>query len=184
MEGFTHFWNLLMATGVLISIAAILGLVYTLALPTDGFSRKVSGFVGKKANVLGFLISVAAMVSSLVYSDVIGYPPCLLCWYARTMFYPQVFMYALALKKRDRGILDYSLLLTIVGMVITGYHYIAETVQYSPLPCSATGVSCLTRYVYEFGFITIPFMGLIGFTTLLFVVLVARKSQKSLTVTA
>ncbi len=184
MEAFTRFWNVLMAIGVLASIAAILGLVYALALPGDGFSKKVSGFVGKRANLLGFLISLAAMVSSLVYSDVIGYPPCLLCWYARTMFYPQVFMYALSLRKRDRGILDYSLLLTVVGMIVTGYHYVAETVQYSPLPCSAAGVSCLTRYVYEFGFITIPFMGLVGFATLFFVVLVAKKSQKSLAATA
>ncbi len=118
------------------------------------------------------------MVSSLIYSDVIGYPPCLLCWYARIAFYPMVLMFAMALfKKRDRGILDYCLGLTTFGIIITGYHTWTNIVGYSPLPCAAT-VSCLTRYVYEYGFITIPFMGLMGFITLFLALLAAKRFKK------
>ena len=167
-----------MVAGVFVGIIVILGFIYTLALPDDGFSKAVLAFVNKHANLLGFLISLAAMVSSLVYSDYIGYPPCLLCWYARTLFYPQVFMYALALKKRDRSVLDYSLVLTVLGMILTCYHFLTDMFQYSPLPCTVNGVSCLTRYVYVYGFITIPFMGFIGFTMLFFTVLVAKNAQK------
>ena len=180
MESFITFWNGLMAAGVFAGIAAILACFYALALPGDGFSKGLTGFVGKHANLLGFLISLAAMVSSLVYSDYIGYAPCLLCWYARTLFYPQVFMYALALKKRDRSVLDYSLVLTVLGMVLTCYHFLTDMFQYSPLPCTVNGVSCLTRYVYLFGFITIPFMGFICFAMLFCMVMVAKRAQKSL----
>ena len=179
MQAFIQFWNGLMAAGVFIGIAIILGFIYTLALPMDGFSRAVSAFVRKHANLLGFLIALAAMVSSLVYSDYIGYPPCLLCWYARTLFYPQVFMFGLALKKRDRSIWDYSLFLSVLGMVLTCYHFLTDMFQYSPLPCTVNGVSCLTRYVYMFGFITIPFMGFIGFTMLFLTILVAKKATKN-----
>jgi disulfide bond formation protein DsbB len=179
MESFTQVWNTLMALSVFGGIIAILTLLYTLALPQDALSKKISAFTGKHILVLGFLISLAAMVSSLVYSDVIGYPPCLFCWYARVAFYPQVFMYGLALYRKDFKILDYSLLLTVLGTIVTAYHYTAETIQYSPLPCAAAGVSCLTRYVYEYGFITIPIIGLVGFLTLLMCTLVARRALKN-----
>ena len=171
-----------MAAGVFAGIIVILGFLYTLALPDDGFSKAVLAFVHKHANLLAFIIALAAMVSSLVYSDYIGYPPCLLCWYARTLFYPQVFMFGLALKKRDRSIWDYSLLLSALGMILTCYHFLTDMFQYSPLPCTVGGVSCLTRYVDMFGFITIPFMGFIGFTMLLMTILVAKKAQKKLAV--
>lgn len=178
MESFTQSWNTLMAVSVLVGIMTILALLYTLALPEDALSKKISTFTGKHILTLGFLISLAAMVSSLVYSDLIGYPPCLFCWYARVAFYPQVFIYSLALYKKDFKILDYSLLLTVLGTIMTAYHYVAETVQYSPLPCAAAGVSCLTRYVYEFGFITIPLMGLVGFLALLLTTLIAKRELK------
>jgi disulfide bond formation protein DsbB len=153
--------------------------VFVLIAPEHPLAKKMSTFVHTHILTIGFLISLAAVVSSLVYSNVIGYPPCMLCWYARIAFYPQALMFAMALIKKDRSILPYTLALTIAGVVISTYHYIAESIQYSPLPCSAGSVSCLTRYVYEYGFITIPLMGLVGFASLLCALLVAKKASKS-----
>lgn len=167
-----------MVAGMFGSTAVSLLLLYTLIVPADPLSAKVRGFVSKQILWIGLALALAAMVSSLVYSDIIGFPPCLLCWYTRIAFYPQVFLYGLALWRKERFILDYALLLTVAGTIVSTYHYLSETFQYSPLPCAAGGVSCLTRYVYEFGFITIPFMGLVGFATLLLALLVERRARK------
>ena len=180
MESFIFVWNGLMAAAVFAGMLSIMALIYTLLLPTDGFSKSFGGFVSRNILTIGFLISVAAFVSSLVYSNVIGYPPCLFCWWARVMFYPQVLLYGLALFKKDRNILRYSLLLTSIGLDITVYHSIIMLTGESLVPCTVGGISCLTRDVFMFGFITIPFMGAVGFATLLFSLLVAKKSQNAI----
>lgn len=179
MEAFTHTWNLILSLGTFVSLAICILLVYSL-LVKDTLSQKISAFVSQNILWIGLGVSLVALVSSLVYSDIIGFAPCLLCWYTRVFFYPQVFLFGLALYRKERSILPYTLLLTTVGLIIGTYHYITESLQYSPLPCAVTGVSCLTRYVYEFGFITIPFMGLVGFLTLFLSLLLARKTKKSL----
>ena len=178
MESFISFWNGLMIAGVFAGLVYIMGLIYTLILPGDKFSKAMSGFVSKNILVIGFLLSLAAMVSSLVYSDIIGYPPCMFCWYARVMFYPQVFLFGRALLKKDQNILPYATILTVLGFVITVYHSIIQIVGESLVPCAVSGVSCLTRDVYVFGFITIPFMGVVGFGALLFSLLVTRSHHK------
>ena len=168
-----------MVAGMFASMAICLVFVYTLVLPHDKVSQKIQALVNKYILWIGLFLALSAMISSLVYSDIIGFPPCLLCWYTRVAFYPQVFLYGLALWRKERFILDYTLLLTAAGTLVSIYHYLSETFQYSPLPCAAGGVSCLTRYVYEFGFITIPFMGLIGFITLLLALIVAKRAKKN-----
>ena len=179
MQAFTEFWNSFMSLGVFGLIGVSILLIYVLLLPKDSISVWVGKFVSKNVLWIGLILTLSASLSSLVYSDIIGYPPCLFCWYARIAFYPQVALFGLALVKKDRNILSYTLLLSTLGVLISGYHTIAEAVQYSPLPCAAGGVSCLTRYVYEYGFITIPVMSVIGFITLVLVHLVARRQSQA-----
>lgn len=169
-----------MATAVFVGMAAIMALIYTLALPQDGFSRSVGSFVSKNILGIGFLISLAAIISSLVYSNIIDYPPCLLCWWARVLFYPQVILFGRALWKKDFNILPYAMILTLLGAILTAYHSTIMITGESLLPCTVGGISCLTRDVFMFGFITIPFMGFIGFTTLLFSLFVAKKSYNKI----
>lgn len=178
MEGFVSFWNGLMSLMVLGGIAVSLSFIFTLLVPETGFSKFVSKNISRHILVFGLLVSLSALVSSLIYSEAIGYPPCLFCWWARVFFYPQVVLYGLAVFKKDRKILDYSLVLTIIGTIVSGFHYTVETIGTSPIACEAGGVSCLNRFVYEYGFITIPLMGLIGFVTLLLAILVAKREEK------
>ena len=167
-----------MSIAVLGGIFISLCLFYFLLLPIDNLSKVVTNFICKNILQIGFLISLAAMVSSLIYSDVIGYPPCMFCWWARIMFYPQVFLFGYAILKKDKNIIPYSIILTTLGLIITTYHSIIQMVGESLVPCTAGGVSCLTRDVYTFGFITIPFMGVVGFTVLLLSLIISKKVSK------
>lgn len=158
-------------------IITALALLYSLLF--ENTTSSIRKFVRKNILTLGFLISLSAVVSSLVYSEVIGYLPCILCWWARVFFYPQVVIFGIALVRKDKSILPYSLGITFIGLLFSTYHYIVESIGSSPLPCEAGGVSCLVRYVHEFGFITIPLMGLIGFLVLLLALLAASPKKLS-----
>lgn len=160
--------------GILLSIV----LIYCLLIPENTFSKKMHFVVQKNILLIGFFIALAAAVSSLIYSNVIGYPPCLLCWYTRIAFYPQVILFGLALWKKDFKITDYAIGLTLSGLAVSIFHVVSESVGKSVLPCEASGPSCLIKYVHEYGFITIPVMGLVGFTSLLLLLLLAKKTAK------
>jgi len=178
MQTFTDVWNTLMSVATIGEIIICFVFLYTLSIPTDSFSPTVRKLVHKHILVIGFLISFAAMVGSLIYSNFIGYPPCLFCWYARIAFYPQVFLFGMALFKKDRKIIDYAIMLSVLGLVVGAYHSLIQYVGFSPLPCEAGGISCVTREVFQFGFITIPLMGAVGFLTLLLSLIIAKKAPE------
>jgi len=77
--------------------------------------------------------------------------------------YPIFFLSAMAVVKRDNSIADYLLLLTLLGTLVAVQHVYLERGGTSILPCDATTVSCSERFVYEYGYITIPVMSLTGF---------------------
>lgn len=110
-----------------------------------------------------FIVYMGAMLTSLFYSEIIGFAPCTLCWWQRIFLYPQVILLGLALWKRDRNIADYSIALALPGIVFALYHNYIDWGGSPLIPCAAQVVSCTKRYVFEFGYITIPMMALTAF---------------------
>jgi hypothetical protein len=168
----TELFNTLTSIG---SIVFLFGsIVNTLYLFIDGSYRS---FVKKYGLVLLFSASLCAMLGSLTYSLIIGYPACDLCWYQRISLYPIVFMSILALYKKEISSLPYMLTILAPGLIISLYHNFIYYTGYSPLPCSAygQGVSCTVRYVFEYGFITIPLMALSVFLFLGSTILLMKK---------
>ncbi|MEK7521880.1 MAG: disulfide oxidoreductase [Patescibacteria group bacterium] len=129
---------------------------------------------------LAFLVSLAATLGSLYYSDVAGFEPCKLCWYQRIFMYPQPFLYGLALLKKDKRIVDYGILLSVIGAIIAGYHYLLQVGVVPSLACEAVGysASCSKRFVMTFGYITIPMMALSAFLLITGLLLVLKYSSQ------
>src|SRR5688572_3500057 len=117
------------------------------------FLRKKYPFFGKFFNRYGllfaFVVSLAAMLVSLFYSEIAGYEPCTLCWYQRIIMYPQVVLLGIAAFKRDWGMTLYGLVLSSIGVLIAGFHYLMQIGLISEMPCSAVGysVSCVKLFV-------------------------------------
>src|SRR3989338_9999576 len=115
-------------------------------------------------------------VGSLFFSEVLGYPPCILCWYQRIALYPLVLILAVAILKNDKKAYQYVLPLTLTGTLISLYQnllyykLIPENIQ----PCQA-GISCTTKYIEWFGFITIPLLALLAFIFIDVLMIVAWK---------
>jgi len=115
---------------------------------------------------LGFLVAIGAVFLSLFYSEIVGFPPCELCWVQRIFLYPQLILFGMELYKKDRSIIDFSIVFAILGSITSIYHIYIENGGSSSLGCSALTpananvVSCATRYIYEFGYVTMPIMAL------------------------
>ena len=169
-----HYLNLFLGTGaILLQIFSVVALL----LVFFGPKRNVLlDFIDKHFLHLGFIIALSASLFSLVYSEIIGYLPCYLCWYQRIFLFPVVFIFASAIWHKDRKIVKYVLPLLSIGFIISVYqnfmYYFADA---GSLPCDASGISCYQELVSEFGgYISIPMLALTAFFGILTIVLVAH----------
>ncbi len=159
-------------------LVLFLSLFVLLAIETKGsFHEKTKVFVSKNISFLGLFITGGAVLISLLYSTLLDYPPCTLCWWARILLYPNFVVFIMLLcKKYDRKtLLDFSIITSMLGILVSGFHTFITYTGKSFIACDAA-VSCTQRFVYEFGFVTIPLMALISFTAVLTITFYAKKS--------
>ncbi|WP_449539221.1 disulfide oxidoreductase [Ferdinandcohnia sp. Marseille-Q9671] len=115
-----------------------------------------------------FIAFAAALIStlgSLYFSEIQKYIPCELCWYQRIFMYPLVIILGIAIYKKNYTIALYTFILSTVGGMISIYHYLVQkvpTIGENSLACGV--VPCTGQYINWLGFVTIPFLALIGFT--------------------
>lgn len=126
------------------------------------------------------LVSVSTM-TSIFFSSVLEYQPCVLCWYQRICLFPLVFIFAAGLFPTfDKSVVKYALPLTIVGGLIALYHTLlyAGVIPENIQPCTQ-GVSCTEQYFELLGFISIPMLSFFAFLTLatLLIILQRRTSK-------
>ena len=116
---------------------------------------------------LAWVIALVATVGSLFFSEVMGLPPCILCWYQRIAMYPLVLLIGSGIIMRDSRMKNYALPLCLGGLVISIYHNLLYygIIPESIIPCTA-GISCTSRQIEWLGFITIPLMALVAFVGL------------------
>jgi disulfide bond formation protein DsbB len=115
-----------------------------------------------------FLVTVGGVLISLLYSEVIGYPPCSLCWLQRVFLYPQPVILGIALWQRDRSAALYVLVLSVLGALVALYNYYIQMGGVSGFACPTGGevADCTRRYVFAYNYITIPMMSLTTFVVL------------------
>ena len=114
---------------------------------------------------IAWTVALISTLGSLTFSEILHFPPCILCWYQRVCMYPQVAILTIGILFKDRLVAFYALPLVAIGWVIAIYH---NLLYYSIIPEAAApcreGVSCTTQYIHWLGFVTIPLLSLIGFT--------------------
>lgn len=162
MESFISTINIIFSAGTVLFWAVSLVLIVGLATRDKS---ALYAFLAKHALVILFLVSFGGLLGSLVYSEMIGFTPCMLCWYQRIAMYPQVVLLALAWIRRDEGIKPYSLALAVIGAVISTFHVLVERfpwIEGSGGVCDPAN-PCTIKWVEELGFITIPTMALSAF---------------------
>lgn len=119
---------------------------------------------------ISLAVSVVGTALSLYFSDVMGLPPCKLCWYQRIAMYPLIPLLSLGIKYKEKRIALYALPQAVIGLLISAYHNLiyydalrnAGTSSLNVIDCGV-GVPCTEQQLLLFNFISIPLMSLVGF---------------------
>jgi disulfide bond formation protein DsbB len=148
---------------VLAGLLLVVGLAWLVRLraPTDAVRRLVEGY----ELWIVFVVSSVATGGSLFFSEIAGFIPCELCWYQRICMYPLTIVTLLAAIANDRHVARYLLPLPLVGAGVSIYHLLVENgvvEQAKACLLSAPG-GCATKWIDEFGYMTIPTLALTGF---------------------
>ncbi|MFH0876501.1 MAG: disulfide oxidoreductase [archaeon] len=183
--GFIEFIkDLLPALNIFVHLGIALAVVTALVFVLIGKKKKLLNFTRKYLEnyfiPAAFMIAATAALGSLFYSEVAHYEPCKLCWFQRILMYPQSIILGIALLKKDRKIGLYLIPLSIIGLIISGYHYYIQRVPVEAF-CSAEAVSCSTVINFDYGYISIPLMAFTAFFVigcLLTFSLIFSKSKK------
>lgn len=166
---------LLALAGVL---AAAVGSALRLLPSLAGALDDLRADIGRAALPLAWLVATVATLGSLYFSEIAEFTPCTLCWYQRICMYPLVVVLGIATFRRDRSVRFYVLPIAVIGATIAAYH--AWIQAYPPESGTAfctVDVPCTDRYVWELGFVSIPFMALAGFLAIITAMLLARPAD-------
>ena len=122
-----------------------------------------------------WLIASISTLGSLFFSEIMQLPACALCWYQRIFMFPLVFILLAALLPFDKNIIKYALPLAVAGWGFAFYHFLLYTgiISENLQPCSQ-GVPCSETYLDLFGFVTIPLLSLISFSTIVVLLIILK----------
>lgn len=114
---------------------------------------------------IAFAIALGATLGSLFFSEYSDFFPCRLCWFQRIFMYPLAIVLLVgALRKDVRAAVQYAFLLPIIGAGFSLYHlYIEANPEKESAGCKVGGGGCSTKWIDEFGYITIPMLALTAF---------------------
>lgn len=126
---------------------------------------------------IAWLVALTATLGSLYFSEIRGFIPCELCWVQRILMYPLSIILGIAAYRGDTGIKKYVLPLSMIGIVVSSYHYMLQKIPgFGGFRPCVQGVPCDVMYINWLGFITIPFLALTAFI-LITIALVLLKNR-------
>lgn len=120
-----------------------------------------------------WLIASASTLGALFFGEVMQLPPCVLCWYQRIFMFPLALLLPIGLFPFDPKVVRYALPLAVLGWLFAVFHLllIAGVIPESIKPCTQ-GVPCSAKVIEWFGFVTIPLLSVVAFSTIIALLIV------------
>ena len=107
------------------------------------------------SHYLVLVVALVATLGSLIFSEVLRFEPCRLCWFQRIAMYPIVVLALVGVIKQDEYLPNYVLPLSAIGICISIYHILIQNgVALTSTGC--TTALCSIKYINWLGFISIP----------------------------
>lgn len=133
-------------------------------VPPEGPGPNLSERIERHGMSWILLVAASAMGGSLFFSEVMGLTPCRLCWFQRILMYPIVLIALVALLRDDRRASLYVLPLSVIGIFVSGYHYLLQQGLFTEsIGCAKSGPPCSAIDWIAYNFITIPLLALTAF---------------------
>jgi disulfide bond formation protein DsbB len=153
------FYSTIMALLSLAALAIAVGLVVYRVVRGPDAGALLSG----KTLWLAWIVASVATIGSLIYSEVIHFEPCRLCWFQRIAMYPLSVILLVGAWRKELQIKYYALPFALGGLAISTYHYLIQTFPNLEGGSCDPDNPCSNIFVHIFEFITIPFMAGSGF---------------------
>lgn len=125
---------------------------------TDQASSAPPAIIRSLASYSDYLVLVVALIAtlgSLIFSEVLHFEPCRLCWFQRIAMYPIVILGVVGIIKRDEFLPFYVLPLSAIGICISIYHILIQN-RIIMTSTGCTTALCSIKYINWLGFISIP----------------------------
>lgn len=122
-----------------------------------------------------WLIASASTLGALFFSEIMKLPPCVLCWYQRIFMFPLVLLLPVGLFPFDGKIIRYALSLALAGWLVSLFHVllVVGLIPEAVRPCTQ-GVPCSEVQIQWLGFVNIPLLSFIAFSTMNALLIAAR----------
>ncbi len=134
----------------------------------------MSTFIERNSRIFALIVAWTATLGSLYFSEIAHFVPCTLCWYQRILMYPLSLLLLIAVLRQEKQIAYYVLPFSILGIGFSTYHYLLQKTQlFNHGGVCSAGIPCTTTWINWFGFVTIPFLALIAFILITFLMLIS-----------
>ena len=131
-----------------------------------------------------FVVAAIATGGSLFFSQIAGFIPCEMCWFQRICMYPLSLLLLFLAWHGDYRAVRYLVPFPIIGAGVSIYHLLIENhVVGEPTACQVGGTGCATKWIDEFGYMTIPTLALTAFLLLIGFLVLAASGQSGETAT-
>jgi len=117
---------------------------------------------------LAWVLATVSTLGALFLGEIMGYTPCQFCWYQRIAMFPLVFVLAAGLFPFDPKVIRYALPLALVGWLLAIFQMalVVGLIPESITPCQK-GVPCSELQVVWFGFVSIPLLSVLAFSSII-----------------
>lgn len=94
--------------------------------------------------------------------------------------YPLVAIILVGMIRKDTDLPYYVFPLSFIGLGFAAYHWLLQmgVIPEAAAPCTLDGVSCVTKDFIAFGFVTIPFLSLLAFAAITYLMFLTRSTQR------
>ena len=123
----------------------------------------------------GWLVATTGTLGALFFSEVMELPPCTLCWYQRIFMFPLVLVLPMGLFPFDARVVRFALPLAFGGWLVAAFQVllVAGCIPEGIRPCSQ-GVPCSEVQIEWLGFVNIPLLSLLAFSTMIALLVAAH----------
>ena len=122
-----------------------------------------------------WVVASMSTLGALFFSEIMELPPCVLCWYQRIFMFPLVLLLPVGLFPFDARVVRYALPLALAGWLVSLFQVllVAGLIPEAIRPCTQ-GVPCSEVQIHWLGFVNIPLLSSIAFSTMNALLVAAR----------
>ena len=122
-----------------------------------------------------WVVASMSTLGALFFSEIMELPPCVLCWYQRIFMFPLVLLLPVGLFPFDARVVRYALPLALAGWLVSLFQVllVAGLIPEAIRPCTQ-GVPCSEVQIQWLGFVNIPLLSFIAFSTMIALLAAAR----------